>query len=46
LVKQVAIHGGEEKRAFALLVFVAIDGTVLPMQAIYSGKTERSRPSL
>lgn len=43
--KQVAIHGGEEKRAFTLLVSVASDGTVLPMQAIYSGKTQRSRPS-
>jgi hypothetical protein len=37
--KQVALIGGEEKRAFTVLVSVASDGTVLPMQAIYSGKT-------
>jgi hypothetical protein len=43
--KQVAVHGNEEKRAFTLLVSVASDGTALPMQAIYSGKTEHSRPS-
>ena len=43
--KQVAVHGNEEKRAFTLLISVARNGTVLPMQAIYSGKTERSRPS-
>jgi DDE superfamily endonuclease len=43
--KQVPVHGAEEKRAFTLMVSVASDGTVLPMQAIYTGKTERSCPS-
>lgn len=43
--KQVPVLGGEEKRAFTVLVSVACDGTVLPMQVIYSGKTHRSRPS-
>jgi len=43
--KQVVIHGGDEKRAFTLMVSVGSDGTVLPMQAIYAGKTSRSCPS-
>jgi hypothetical protein len=43
--KQVPILGGEEKRAFTVLVSVACNGNVLSMQAIYSGKTNRSRPS-
>jgi hypothetical protein len=43
--KQVPILGGEETRAFTVLVSVACNGTVLPMQAIYGGKTHRSRPS-
>lgn len=43
--KQVPVLDGEEKRAFTVLVSVACDGTVLPMQAIYSGKTHRSQPS-
>jgi hypothetical protein len=43
--KQVQVQGEDEKRAFTVLVSVASDGTVLPMQAIYSGKTPRSRPS-
>ena len=43
--KQVQVQGEDEKRAFTVLVSVASDGTALPMQAIYSGKTNRSRPS-
>ena len=43
--KQVPVIGAEEKRAITILVSVASDGAVLPMQAIYSGKTDRSRPS-
>lgn len=43
--KQVQVHGEDEKRAFTVLVSIASDGTVLPMQAIYSGKTHRSCPS-
>lgn len=43
--KQVPLIGGDEKRAFTVLVAISCGGTVLPMQAIYSGKTQRSRPS-
>ncbi|KAF8800178.1 hypothetical protein BYT27DRAFT_7038673, partial [Phlegmacium glaucopus] len=43
--KQVALVGGEEKRAFTVMVSVANDGTLLPFQAIYEGKTHVSCPS-
>ena len=43
--KQVPVLGCEEKRAFTVLISVASNGTVLPMQVIYTGKTHRSRPS-
>ncbi|KAF5321552.1 hypothetical protein D9619_000201 [Psilocybe cf. subviscida] len=43
--KQVAVLGAEEKRAFTALISVVSDGTFLPLQAIYSGKTLRSCPS-
>ncbi len=43
--KQVAVVGNEEKRAFTLLVSVVANGTVLPLQAIYQGKTNRSLPN-
>jgi len=43
--KQVPVIGAEEKRAITILVSVVSDGTALPMQAIYSGKTNRSQPS-
>jgi hypothetical protein len=43
--KQVPLIGGDEKRAFTILVSIACNGAVLPMQAIYSGKTQRSRPT-
>jgi hypothetical protein len=42
---EVSLVGGDEKRAFTVLVAVANDGTLLPFQAIYEGKTERSCPS-
>lgn len=42
--KQVAVVGIDEKRAFTLLVSVAADGTILPFQAIYQGKTKLSLP--
>ena len=42
--KQVAVVGMDEKRAFTLLVSVAADGTILPFQAIYQGKTKQSLP--
>ena len=43
--KQVQLLGGDEKRAFTALVSVASNGTLLPMQAIYGGKSRRSTPS-
>jgi hypothetical protein len=43
--KQVPVLGGEEKCAFTVIVSVACDSTVLPMQVIYGGKTHCSRPS-
>ena len=43
--KQIPVLGGEEKRAFTVLVSIACDGAVLPMQVIYGGKTHHSRPS-
>ncbi|KAF5323141.1 hypothetical protein D9758_018984 [Tetrapyrgos nigripes] len=43
--KQVELLGGEEKRAFTVMVSVCLDGRVLPFQAIYSGKTKVSCPS-
>ncbi|THU95683.1 hypothetical protein K435DRAFT_665927 [Dendrothele bispora CBS 962.96] len=42
--KQVELEGGDEKHAFTAMVSVAADGTLLPFQAIYAGKTERSCP--
>ncbi|KIJ90508.1 hypothetical protein K443DRAFT_49010, partial [Laccaria amethystina LaAM-08-1] len=42
--KQVAVVGMDEKRAFTLLVSVAADGTILPFQAVYQGKTKLSLP--
>jgi hypothetical protein len=43
--KQVPVLGCEEKRAFTVLISISSNGTVLPMQVIYTGKTHRSRPS-
>jgi hypothetical protein len=42
--KQVSVVGGDEKRAFTVMVTVTSSGTLLPFQAIYHGKTERSCP--
>ncbi|KAF5321301.1 hypothetical protein D9619_000198 [Psilocybe cf. subviscida] len=44
-LKQVQVLGGEEKRAFTVMISVSSDGKLLPLQAIYSGKSRRSRPS-
>ncbi|KAF6746488.1 hypothetical protein DFP72DRAFT_747080, partial [Ephemerocybe angulata] len=44
-VKQVRMVGLEEKRAFTVVVSVASDGTALPFQAIYTGKSPVSVPS-
>jgi hypothetical protein len=43
--KQVAVVEMDEKRAFTLLVSVATDGTILPFQAIFQGKTRLSLPA-
>ncbi|PPQ81023.1 hypothetical protein CVT24_013292 [Panaeolus cyanescens] len=43
--KQVQVVGVDEKRAITVMVSVACDGTALPLQAIYTGKTEKSLPS-
>jgi len=43
--KQVPLFGGDEKRAFTALVSVSSNGKLLPVQAIYTGKSDRSCPS-
>ncbi|EKM78198.1 hypothetical protein AGABI1DRAFT_129327 [Agaricus bisporus var. burnettii JB137-S8] len=43
--KQVATVGQEEKRAFTLVPSISASGELLPMQAIYMGKTSISCPS-
>ena len=42
--KQVSVVGLEDKRAFTLLVTVTADGTLLPLQAVYVGLTDKSLP--
>jgi len=37
--KQVMLVGGDEKRAFTVMVLVSNSSAVLPFQAIYVGKT-------
>ena len=43
--KQVAMVGMDDKRAFTLVVGVAADGSLLPFQAVFVGKTKASVPS-
>jgi hypothetical protein len=43
--KQVSTVGNDEKRAFTVMVSVANDGTMLPLQAIYQGSSKGSCPS-
>ena len=43
--KQVSVIGGDEKRAFTVMVTITSAGLLLPFQAIYQGKTDRSCPS-
>ena len=40
----VAVIGAEDKRQITVCVAAALDGTLLPMQLIFQGKTERSLP--
>jgi hypothetical protein len=44
-LKQVEVVGKDEKRGFTLVVGISMSGEVLPFQAIYAGKTNRSLPS-
>lgn len=43
--KQVSLIGGDEKRAFTVMVSVSNSGELLPFQAIYEGKTKLACPS-
>jgi len=43
--KQVSTVGQEEKRAFTLVPSISASGVLLPMQAIFMGKTSASCPS-
>lgn len=43
--RQVVTVGSEEKRAITVMVSLSNDGTLLPFQAIYQGKTAASQPS-
>ncbi|KIJ31234.1 hypothetical protein M422DRAFT_186282, partial [Sphaerobolus stellatus SS14] len=43
--KQVPVVGQEEKRAFTLVVSVFADGTLLPFQAVFRGKSVISCPN-
>ena len=43
--KQVATVGQEEKRAFTLVPSISVSGVLLPMQAVYGGKTKKSCPA-
>jgi hypothetical protein len=42
--RQVSITGAEEKRAFTVLVGASVSGNLLPLQAIYTGRSFRSLP--
>ncbi|KAJ7693212.1 hypothetical protein B0H17DRAFT_839332, partial [Mycena rosella] len=44
-VKQVATMGQEEKRAFTLVPSISASDVLLPMQAVFGGKTMASCPS-
>ena len=43
---QVTIVGKEDKRAFTIMVGIAMGGEVLPFQIMYAGKTETSLPQV
>ena len=43
--KQVSLIGGDEKRAFTVMVSVSNNGELLPFQAIYEGKTQVACPA-
>jgi hypothetical protein len=43
--KQVSLVGTDEKQVFTVMVTVTSNGTLLPLQAIYQGGTNRSCPA-
>ena len=43
--KHVSRTGGNDKRCITATLCESLDGTMLPFQLIYKGKTERSLPS-
>ncbi|KAG2130397.1 hypothetical protein DEU56DRAFT_705261, partial [Suillus clintonianus] len=43
--KQVSAIGNDEKRTFTVVISVANDGTMLPLQAIYQGHSKMSCPN-
>jgi hypothetical protein len=43
--RQVVTVGSDEKRAITVMASLSNDGTLLPFQAIYQGKTTASQPS-
>jgi hypothetical protein len=43
--KDISVIFGEEKRAFTAVLGSAADGTILPFQSIWKGKTVKSLPS-
>ncbi|KAG1749220.1 hypothetical protein EDB19DRAFT_1629741, partial [Suillus lakei] len=43
--KQVSTVGNDEKHAFTVMVSIANNSTMLPLQAIYQGYSKASRPS-
>jgi len=42
---RVAVLGAEEKRQITAVLASSMDGEMLPLQLIFAGKTERSRPA-
>ena len=42
--KQISVTGNDEKRAYTLGVASAADGTLLPLEQVWSGQTKRSIP--
>jgi hypothetical protein len=43
--KRVAVLGADEKRQITAVLASSMDGDMLPLQLVFTGKTERSRPA-
>lgn len=41
-IKQIPIHGKDEKRAFTAVLSVSMDGRVLPIQSVWKGATSKN----